>query len=60
MMSEILSLLLSSSDPMGVDATMQLMHFLTSHEDDIAPDLRMRLRLAISQNLAHSFATAVR
>eukprot|EP00026_Physarum_polycephalum_P003933 Phypoly_transcript_03950.p1 GENE.Phypoly_transcript_03950~~Phypoly_transcript_03950.p1 ORF type:complete len:756 (+),score=109.87 Phypoly_transcript_03950:25-2292(+) len=60
MMGETLSLLLESSDPIGVDSTMQLMHFLTSHEDEISPELRMRLRLALSQNLAHSFATAVR
>jgi len=60
MMREVLRLLQISSDPIGVDSTMQLMNFLTSHEDEISPDLRMRLRLGISQNLAHSFATAVR
>jgi len=60
MIHTILALLFSSSDPIGVDSTMQLMHFLTCHEDEISPDLKMRLRLALSQNLAHSFATAVR
>ena len=59
MMKEILSLLLSSSDPIGVESTMQFMHFLTSHEDELTPNLHMQLHVALSLNLAHSFATAI-
>jgi hypothetical protein len=73
LLSEILHLLDStaaspssssfSSSPIviGVEPTMQLMHFLTHHEGDdspISPELGMRLRLALSHSLANSFAMA--
>lgn len=78
LITEILALLNESSESLGVEASVQLMHFLTLHEqheelggygggygererdEPVTPELCMRLRVALSRNLAASFAAAVR